>query len=177
MRRTIPFVITAVAVIVGVLTVMVGVGIGQTGPHGTLAEAEVYMLGQGSLDDVPCAEVPADGVGAMPLEFEVTKASHVLAYFTFAWEGLDLRELGVAHLELDGDGGGQSDHWFRPAAPNFPVDGALMWTFPDVQADGNPHTVSVYAAVQAFPRASGAQSSLFATMMNCALTVFVIPAA
>jgi hypothetical protein len=180
MRRTIPFVVAAVATIVVVLGVMVGVGIGDpTVSDGVMTGAEVHMLGQGSLEDEPCEEVSVDGVGAMPLEFEVAGPSHVLAYFTVTWEGLNLRELGVAHLELDGDGGGQADTWFRSTAPNFPEAGALMWTFPNVQPTepGETHTVTVYAAIQTFPRSSGAPSDLSATMMNCALTVFVIPAA
>jgi hypothetical protein len=166
MRRTIPLVVTVVAVIVAVLAVMVGVGIGQpTTSHGG-TPTDVYMRTQAAPE--PCMEPNADGVTAFPQEFELAANSHVLAYFTFEWTRLDRGEYGLLHLELDGSGPG-GDSEFRPG--RIDSNGTVMWSFPNV-APG-PHTVAVYAAVTRY-RGS---SDLLAGLENCALTVFVIPAA
>jgi hypothetical protein len=175
MRRTIPFVVAVMATIAAVLAVMVGVGIGQpVSSHGG-TPTDVYTQTLGSANDEVCADVPADGVSAMPQEFEVASPSQVVAVFSFSLEGLDARELAVAHLELDGAAPGVADTWFTTVTPKISVvNGTLTWSFPNV-LPGQPHTVSVYAAVQAIPGRSAGTSDLVAQMMNCALTVLVSP--
>ena len=185
-RPSVPRASTAIAVvaaIVAVLAVMFpGLGFGQTsGSHGGVP-SDVYMQTQDSSEDVFCADVPADGVTAMPQQFELAGTSHVLAYFTFEWEGLDAREFGVLHLELDGVPSTTSEYEFTaPHAmfkSNETVNGTVMWSFSNV-APGT-HTVAVYAAVDdldPLPGATGQDSDLFANLGNCALTVIVTPAA
>jgi hypothetical protein len=163
---------TAVAVvtaIVGVLTMIgfAGLGIGQpTFSHGG-PPSEVFMQTQAAPE--ACAEVSAGSVFAMPQEIELTATSHVLAYFTFEWTGLDRGEFGLLNLVLDDVGAG-SNYEFRRARIN--PNGTVMWSFPNI-APGT-HTVSVYAAVD---RLGHTESDLVAGLENCALTVFVMPVA
>jgi hypothetical protein len=97
MRRTIPL---AVAVVAAVLALMVGVGIGQPiSSHGGVP-SDVLMQTQGAPET--CIRTNADGRTGMPQEIELSETSHILAYFTFEWTGLERREYGLLHLELDG---------------------------------------------------------------------------
>ena len=173
MRRTLHLVL-AVATVVGVLGVMVGVGIGQTvSSHGG-TPTDVYTQTLGSVNDELCAEVNANGVSAMPLTFEVASPSLVVALFSFHLEGLDRREVAVAHLQLDGSAPGVADTWYTAQIRKVPfAQGTLTWAFANVLP--GQHTVSVYAAVDAIPGLSAGSSDLVARMQNCALTLFVSP--
>lgn len=167
--------VAVVAAVVAVLAVMGGIGIGQTiSSHGG-TPSDVYMWTQAE----PCAQVPADGTDAFQQQFEVADPSHVLAYFTFEWAGLNAREFGLLNLLLDGSSGGLPGNYeYRLQDRRFDPNGTVMWSFPDVPSGA--HTVAVYAAVDdvdPIPGAVGQDSDLFAELENCALTVFVIPVA
>lgn len=174
MRRTIPRPFVVVASIVTLLGVMAGVGIGQTvSGHGGMP-ADVYTQTLGSPNDEACAEVNADGMAAMPLEFDVAVPSLVVANASFDWEGLDPAEIGVAHLELDGPAGGPiGDTWFMATRKIAVAHGAFTWSWTNVQP--GQHTVSVYAAVGTVPGRDPGSADLLAVMQNCSLAVFVSP--
>ena len=158
MRRT-TSVSVAATTTVALLVVMVGVGIGQPiFSHGG-TPTDVYTQTLGSANDEVCAEVPVDGVAAMPLEFHVGDPSLVVAVASFAFEGLDARELAVAHLALDDSAPGVADTWFTAQIPRVSfAQGTLTWSFPNVQP--GDHTVTVYAAVQAIPGRSAGGADL-----------------
>jgi hypothetical protein len=165
----------ALGAIITVVALMAfpSVGIGDpTTSHGG-SPSDVYMQTEPAPE--PCAEVPADGTTAMPQDIQLAVPSHVLAYFTFEWSGLDAHEFGLLNLVLDGSGPGPN-YEFTPANPRINPNGTVMWSFPNVPP--GTHTVAVYAAVDdldPIPGGSGQDSGLFAALENCALTVFVIP--
>jgi hypothetical protein len=177
MRRTISLPVTVVATILVVLAVMVGVGIGQPiFSHGG-TPTDVYAQTLGSPNDEACADITVDGVDVMRQQFDVAVPSLVVAEASFDWEGLDHREIGVTHLELDGPGGPIGDTWVTALTPTIPVaHTTLTWSWANVQP-GQTHTVVVYAAIQPMRgRASGGED-LFAVAQDCSLTLFVSPMA
>jgi len=168
---------TAVAVvsaIVAILAVILpGVGLGQpTTSHGG-SPSDVFMQTQAAPE--ACAEVPAGSLLAMPQELDLAVTSHVLAYFTFEWTGLDAKEFGALNLALDGVGIDQQ-YKFTGRESRINPNGTVMWSFPNV-APGT-HTVAVFTAVDDLDLIdSDEDSRLAAGLQNCALTVFVIPVA
>jgi hypothetical protein len=178
-RRAVPRTVTAGAVgaIITLLALVAfpGIGIGDpTASHGG-PPSDVYMQTEPAPE--PCARVPADGMFAMPQVIELAIPSHVVAYFTFEWSGLNAREFGLLNLVLDGVGPGPN-YEFTPTASTVNPNGTVMWSFPNVQP--GTHTVAVYAAVDdvdPIPGGTGQDSDLFAALENCALTVFVTPVA
>jgi hypothetical protein len=157
------------------LVVLPGVGIGDpTVSHGG-SPSDVYMRTEPAPE--PCAEVPADGMTAFPQEIEVQVPSHVTAYFTFEWSGLDAREVGLLNVVLDDVGPGPN-YEYTPTASRANPNGTVSWSYPNVQP--GMHTVGVYAAVDdldRLPGGTGQDGELFAALENCALTVFVVPVA
>jgi hypothetical protein len=161
---------TAIGAVLAV-TVTAGVGIGApTTSHGG-SPSDVYMktqpAPQACVDDIN-----PDSVTAFPLEIDVAVTSHVLAYFTFEWTGLDRGEVGLLNLVLDGTGPG-SQYDFAKTRARINPNGTVMWSFPNV-AQGS-HTVAVFAWVDRI--GSIGTPDLLAGLENCSLTVFVMPSA
>jgi hypothetical protein len=153
------------------VTVFPGVGIGQpTTSHGA-SPSDVYMKTQPAPE--ACVEnINPDSVTAFPLEIEVAATSHVLAYFTFEWTGLDLGEVGGLNLILEGaDSSGQYD--FVKTRARINPSGTVMWSFPNV-AQGT-HSVAVFAVVNEIGRIG--DPDLLAGLENCSLTALVVPVA
>jgi hypothetical protein len=172
MRRTIPFSVAVVVATVAVLGVMVGVGIGQTaGFHGG-SPSDVYSLSERTPEGCAPIGVNSDGVGFMPLPVEIEEPSHLLAYFSFEWSGLESNEGGQVNPRLDAaDLEAFPSRYTGNATGSF-IGGTVMASFPNVGP--GTHTVDVYAAVSAF---GGVHRRLFASLESCVLNVFFIPAA
>jgi hypothetical protein len=117
-------------------------------------------------------DINPDSVTAFPLEIDVAVTSHVLAYFTFEWTGLDRGEVGLLNLVLDGTGPG-SQYDFAKTRARINPNGTVMWSFPNV-GQGR-HTVAVFAWVDRI--GSIGTPDLLAGLENCSLTVFVMPSA
>ena len=166
MRRTILFIVVAVIAVM----VLPGLGIGQpvAGHGGT--PSDVFMQTVGGADT--CMTTNEDGRNGMPQELELADTSHVLAYFTFQWRGIDRGEYGQLQLELDGPSQTYADS-YRYVSRAIQPSETVMWSFPGVTAGS--HTVSVYAAVDQF--GPGPNPRLHAVIENCALTVLVMPVA
>jgi hypothetical protein len=164
----------AIGVCVGVVFAVVvfpGVGMGApTTSHGG-SPSDVYMKTQPAPEE--CVEnINPDSVTAFPLEIEVPATSHVLAYFTFEWHGLERGEAGLLNLVLDGTGS-DSQYDFARTEPRINTTGTVMWSFPNV-ASGT-HTLEVFAWIDQV--GSIGNPDLLAGLENCSLTAFVMPAA
>ena len=161
--------VTLVAVLA--VTVVPGVGIGApTTSHGG-SPSDVYMKTQPAPEE--CVEnINPDSVTAFPLEIEVAATSHVLAYFTFEWHGLDRGEAGLLNLVLGGTGS-DSQYDFARTEPRINTTGTVMWSFPNV-APGT-HTLAVFAWIDQV--GSIGTPDLLAGLENCSLTAFVMPVA
>lgn len=148
-----------------------GVGIGApTTSHGG-SPSDVFMKTQPAPE--ACVEnINPDSVTAFPLEIEAAATSHVLAYFTFEWTGLNRGEDGQLNLVLDGTGSGSQYDFARTRARINP-NGTVMWSFPNV-APGT-HTVAVFAWIDRV--GSTGDPDLLAGLENCSLTAFVVPTA
>jgi len=168
-RGRISFALGMTVAAVLVVLVFPGVGIGApTSSHGG-SPSDVYMQTQSAPES--CAEVPPDSLLAFPLDFELDETSHVLAYFTFEWAGLNSHEVGSLNLVLDDVGPGPT--WeSTPARPRVHPSGMVMWSFPNVAPGA--HTVAVYAAVDAIDPLPGGGEP-FGALENCSMTVFVMP--
>jgi hypothetical protein len=166
--------VAAVAVIIAVLAVtgFPGISFGQTTGFQGGSPSDVFMLREETPEGCAPIGVNADSVTIMPLQIEVGAASHVLAYFSFEWSTLAIREQGQVNPELDGTG--DAFEWRFTGNPGGRVSGTVMSSFPNV--DPGTHTIDVFAAVAAIPGGTD-QGPLFANLENCVLSVFVIPSA
>jgi len=172
--------VAVVAVLVAVLAVMVfpGLSFGQTnGIHGG-SPSDVFMRSERFPETCDPDGVPVDGVRIMPLQVEVEVPSHLLAYFSFDWSGLESHESGQVNPVL---GGAELDAFpsrYTGNATGAHMGETVMSSFPNVGP--GTHTVDVSASVAAigppFP-GGGVRGRLFATLESCVLTVIVIPVA
>ena len=164
----------AIGVCVGVVfavLVFPGVGIGApTTSHGG-SPSDVYMKTQPAPEEC-VGNINPDSVTAFPLEIEIASTSHVLAYFTFEWHGLERGEAGLLNLVLDGTGPG-SQYDFARTERRINTTGTVMWSFPNV-APGT-HTLEVFAWIDQV--GSIGNPDFLAGLENCSLTAFVMPAA
>lgn len=177
MRRTIPFVVTVVAVIMAVLAVMVGVawGItsGQAGPP-----SQVFMQTTNGDTDEVCLFATAQNESAMHQDLHLEAGSSVVALFSFNFNRLEANEQGHVGIVLTGGGDPGlrfvSGVWRFPGNGTFEhASGTVTWSFADVPATGD-WTVDVRAWV--WGRTLN-QLRTDADMDGCSLTVFVSPPA
>ena len=166
MRRTILFVAVAV------LTVMAlpVAGIGQpTSSHGG-APSDVFM----STHSKKCVSVGRLGSTAMPTAIAVGADSHLIVNFTSEWGGLDQDAeglLGLALIDAAGKVVKATKHaWSVAGAQATRTSASVMWTFKNVHA--GDYTVQAFARVELPPHTRSG-----ASLNDCALTVFVAPAA
>ena len=107
-----------------------------------------------------------------PQEVTVTATSHILAYFTFEFVGLDAHETGQVWFDFDETGIPLDWHFPGEKAANNRTAATVMWSFNDV--DAGTHTVTPRAG----PVIAGGKPGVpSASLEHCAFTVFVIPAA
>jgi hypothetical protein len=101
-----------------------------------------------------------------------------LVYFSSEWSGLDTgAELLLSFAVNDGAGNffvGTPFGWGLGNNPRTHDSGTVMWSFDDVQPD--VYDVHVDARVDPVPGPHGGGHPS-AVLENCALTVFVVPAA
>lgn len=179
-RLSVPRTSTAVAivaVIVAVLAVMFpGLGFGQTSTSHGGTPSDVFMRSERFPDTCAPIGVNTDGVTVMPLQIEVPVRSHLVAFFSFEFVGLETHESAEVDPIVSGEET-QTGSRFTGNQTGSHMGEMVMSSFPDV--DPGTHTVEVYAAVAGnVPLPGGSvNGSLFATLENCSLTVIVTPVA
>ncbi len=130
-----------------------------------------------------CAEVDTFGTAPiLPTEVSVAATSNLLVYFSSEWSGLETdTELLLSFLVNDDAREfvvGTAFEWGLSNNPRLHDSGTVMWSFDDVQPGvydvlGDARTDPVPG-----PRGGGnTNNNPSAVLENCALTVFVIPAA
>jgi hypothetical protein len=160
--------VAVVAAIVAVLAVAVpGVGIADPTTTQGGPPSDVFM----TKTSKKCAAVDATGVTLMPTAVSFDVDSHLLVYFTSEWGGLDAREEGLLGFELvDGSGDvfrSTPFEWGVAGSRITRTNATVMWSFKDVPA--GDYTVRMGARTE--------PDSDDSSLNDCALTVFVIPAA
>jgi hypothetical protein len=177
-RPSVPRASTAVAIVatvVAVLAVMFpSLGFGQTTGVMGGSPSAVYMNKNPDF----CATVDNAGGSVINQEVVVDAESHLLAYFTFEWGNLNERLEGLVDIALlasDETVVGDSREWGFPGHKIPRTSGTVMWSFEDVPP--GTYTVHGAARVDQIPGGGLRDSELSAGLEECALTVFVIPAA
>lgn len=175
---------TAVAVvgaIVAVLGVMAlpGLSIGQTTTSHGGSPSDVFT----NTEPEHCAEVDTFGVRGPILLTEVSVAatSNLLIYFSSEWFGLETdTELLLNFMVNDAAGDfvvGTPFEWGLSNNPRTHDSGTVMWSFDGVQPGVYDVFVDARTDPVPGPRGGGnTNNNPHATLENCALTVFVIPA-
>jgi hypothetical protein len=154
-----------------------GLGLGQTNgfPHGG-TPSDVFMRSERFPDTCAPIGVNTDGVTVMPLQVDVPVPSHLLAFFSFEFVGLDTHESAQVGPIVAGEEALTFSR-FTGNQTGSHEGNMVMSSFPNV--DPGTHTVEVSAAVAGnVPLPGGSvHGSLFATLENCSLTVIVTPVA
>ncbi len=172
--------VAVVAAIVAVLAVMAfpGFSIGQTTTSHGGSPSDVFT----NTEPETCAEVDTFGTAPiLPTEVSVAATSNLLVYFSSEWSGLQAdTELLLGFLVNDDAGNFVTSPGFEWGLSNnarLHDSGTVMWSFDGVQ----PGTYVVLGDARTDPvpgpRGGGnTNNNPHATLENCALTVFVIPA-
>lgn len=176
-RLSVPRASTAVAVVAAVVAVLAvmfpSLGFGQTTGVMGGSPSAVYMNKNPDF----CATVDNAGGSVINQEVVVDAEAHLLAYFTFEWGSLNERLEGLVDIALlasDETVVGDSQEWGFPGTRIQRTSGTVMWSFEDVP----PGTYTVHGAARVDAARAGLPvSELSAGLEECALTVFVIPAA
>ena len=181
MRRTHPLAAAMVGAVVGMIALVAlpGVGIGEpTTSHGG-TPSDVFT----SSEPEVCAEVDTFGTAPiLPTEVSVAATSNLLVYFSSEWSGLLADTELLLSFRVNDNAGefvmGTPFEWGVSNNPRLHDSGTVMWSFDDVQPGvyavlGDARTDPVPG-----PRGGGnTNNNPGAVLENCALTVFVIPAA
>jgi hypothetical protein len=166
-----------VAALVAVLAVMAfpGVGVGETNTIEGGTPSNVLMNTESEI----CASVDINGAVVMSTDdVNVEQGDTLLAYFTSEFSGIDTRtELLLSFEVLDDedniDASTPFEWGFVGNATRIHSTATVMWPFGGLDED--IYTVRMGARVDPLPGPLGG-SHPSATLENCALTVFVIPA-
>ncbi len=182
MRRTHPFAAAVLGAVVALIAVVAlpGLGIGETTTSHGLTPSDVYT----STEPEGCGDVDTFGVPPiLPTEVSVSSASNLVVYFTSEWSGFSADTELLINFRVNDDAGNEVDstgfEWgVSLDYPRLHDSGTFMWTFDDVQP--GVYEVFVDARTDPVPGPPGGgntNNNPIAGMGNCALTVFVIPAA
>jgi hypothetical protein len=171
--------VAVVAAIVAVLAVMFpGLGLGQTTGVKGGSPTAVYMNKNSGF----CAEVDNFGGSVISQEVTLDAESHLVTYFTFEWGTLSERLEGLisfalldATREFPENVVAGSNEWGFPGNRIPRTSSTVMWSFENVP----PGTYQVHGTARVDQAPAGGQPGTEATagLNECALTVFVIPAA
>lgn len=176
--------VAVVAVIVAVLAVMFpGLGFGESRTSHGLTPTDVFTTTQDPESET-CGEADTFGTPPiMPTQVSVAATSNLLVYFTSEWVGAATdTELLLIFTVKDAHGnvvgGAPQGEWGLTNNPRTHDSGTVMWSFDDVQP--GVYQVFVDARTDPVPGPAGGgntHNNPHATLDECALTVFVIPAA
>jgi hypothetical protein len=173
--------VAIVATIVAVLAVMFpGLGIGETTTSHGLTPTDVFS----GTETETCAVVDTFGIAPiMPTEVSVSETSNLLVYFTSEWSGMSTDTELLLTFRVNDGAGEVANTGFEWGLTNngslrAHQSGTLMWTFDGIE----PGVYSVFADARTDPvpgRAGGGNTNNnpSAVLENCAMTVFVVPAA
>ena len=181
MQRTRPFAAAMLGAVVALIAVIAlpGVGIGETATSHGVTPSDVFT----STETETCAEVDTFGTAPiLPTEVSVAVTSNLLVYFSAEWAGLEADTELLLQFRVNDDAGNflmnTPFEWGVSNDPRLHDSGTVMWSFDDVQPGvyevlGDARTDPVPG-----PRGGGnTNNNPSASLGNCALTVFVIPAA
>jgi len=180
MRRMVVFAVMAFVVLVAVPIA----GMSDTLSISGGTPSGVFMSVETQVDRFQLC--PEDPVGTEPVNFGPTtvevpedQPSHVLAFFTSTWSGIDNEAALVLSLQLEGeDFFAKSADWIATGTGGargraYHSTGTVMWAFEDVP----PGSYTVHPTAQVGGSQGAFNSGAGATLHSCALSAFVIPAA
>jgi hypothetical protein len=159
-----------------------GLGIGEISTSHGVTPSDVYTT-TGPPGGEICAVVDTFGVPpVLPTRVTVGVPSNLLVYFTSEWSGLEASTELLLNLRVNDDSGNEVGstpfEWGVSNDPRLHDSGTVMWSFDDV----GPGAYDVFAdartdPVPGAPGSGNTNNNPSAVLENCALTVFVIPAA
>lgn len=175
MRRQHPFagaLLGALVALVALLAVP-GLGISEPSTSHSLTPSDVFTTTEPEI----CAETNPNGALALPTQVDVAATSNLLVYFSAEWSGLEIISELLVSLGVKDESGPVAStpfEWGLSTNPGTHESGTLMWSFDNVE----PGTYTVVADTRV-DRVAGSHGggTPSAVLENCALTVFVSPAA
>jgi hypothetical protein len=173
--------VAIVATIGAVFAVMFpGLGVGETTTSHGLTPTDVFT----STEPEACADVDTFGEAPiLPTQVSVSTTSNLVVYFTSEWSGFNTDTELLLGFRVNDDAGNEvvstGFEWgVSLDYARLHDSGTFMWTFDGIQ----PGVYSVFVdartdPVPGPPGGGNTNNNPSAGMGNCAMTVFVVPAA
>jgi hypothetical protein len=180
MKRTNPLAAAMLGAIIVLISVVAlpGIGVGETTTSHGVTPSDVYT----STEPEVCADVDTFGTAPiLPTEVTVETRSNLLVYLSSEWSGMEADTELLLSFRVNEAGEflmGTPFEWGVSNDPRLHDSGTVMWSFDGVEPGvyevlGDARTDPVPG-----PRGGGnTNNNPAAVLENCALTVFVIPAA